>query len=86
MGFFNQKKYRQCKQREDGIIECLAYRPDKSGRKIPTAMITAQKTPDCKAFILDEDGDPKDLEELQSYLEKKMRVKCNTPSNSSSSE
>ena len=70
------QRYRKCTKNEDGTIDCVAYKPTKSGEKTITATIKAQETPDCKMAIVSEDGDPKDLTELQEYLSKKVRLKC----------
>ena len=71
------KKYRVCQPGEDSsIVECQSYRPDKSGNKDIVAVIKVQRTPDCKAHILYEDGDPGDIKDLQKYLNEKMGVKC----------
>jgi|GEM_PF-2850859 hypothetical protein len=80
MGIFSGKKYRECKTNQDGTISCLSYKPTKDGKKIVVASILAQKTPDCKAQIIDEDGNPDDLEELETYLEKKTGLNCNRAS------
>lgn len=70
------KKYRECNSNPDGTISCMMYRPTKDGKKIVVANIQAQKTPDCKAQIMSEDGDPSDLEELETYLQKKTGLNC----------
>ena len=80
MGLFSGKRYRECKINQDGTISCMSYSPKKDGKKVVVAHILAQKTPDCKAQIIEEDGDPDDLAELETYLEKKTGLNCNRAS------
>lgn len=77
MGFLSGKKYRQCKQNDDGSLDCISYRPTKDSKKIVTASIRAIQTQDCKTVISEVDGDPSDIADLEEYLGKKARNKCN---------
>lgn len=80
MSIFSGKRYRECKINQDGTISCVKYVPQKDGKKVIVASILAMKTPDCKAQIMDEDGNPDDLEDLETYLEKKTGLNCNRAS------
>lgn len=81
MGLFGSKKYRECKLSQDGSsIQCVKYSPTKDGKKPIVASITAKKLPDCTIQILTEDGNPDDLDELETYLHKKTGLNCNRAS------
>lgn len=74
---FKKKRYRVCQPGEDkSIVECQAYSPSSGGQKDIVAVIRVQRSPDCKANILYEDGSPEDIADLQKYLNEKMGVKC----------
>ena len=76
MGLF-KKRYRDCQSNPDGTLSCIIYAPTKDGKKIVTASILAQKTPDCKMQIMESKGEPSDVDELTTYLEKKTGINCN---------
>ena len=80
MGLLGKKRYRDCKSNPDGTVECIMYVPTKDNKKIVTARILAQKTPDCKAQIIEDSGDVGDVEDLQNYLEKKTGLNCSRSS------
>ena len=71
------KKYRQCKKEENGEVSCISYKPSKEGKKIVTATIKANLSPDCSVDLLDSDGDTNDVADLEEHLSKHVRVKCN---------
>jgi hypothetical protein len=82
MGLFKGKRYRKCQLDESGTnIDCVAYSPDKTGKKIVTATIRATLTSDCQVAINDSDGDTNDIADLEEHLSKRVRTKCNKPSN-----
>lgn len=82
MSIFSKKKYRKCQKEEDGSISCISYIPDKTGKKITTATIKATLQPNCEVSLMDQDGNPEDIAELEEYLGSKARVKCNKESES----
>lgn len=76
MSIFKGKRYRKCVQEDSGEVSCVAYKPQRDGKKIPTATIRATLTPDCLVGISESDGDQNDIEELEEYLSKSTKVKC----------
>ena len=81
MSLFKGKRYRKCQMNEDNSLDCIAYSPRSDGKKVVTASIKAQMSSDCNVNIIDQDGDPSDLEELEEHLSKRVRSKCKQPSN-----
>lgn len=78
-GILGSKRYKKCQQNEEGAIDCVSYRPQKDGKKVVTATIKAQLSPDCRANVTDIDGDSNDIAELEDYLGKHVRTRCNQP-------
>ena len=82
MGIFKGQRYRKCQLGDYGhSVECISYKPDKTGKKIVTSTIKAILTEDCSVAVIDSDGDPSDLEDLEEHLSKRVRTKCKQPSN-----
>lgn len=82
MGIFGKKRYIKCQKEEDNSISCLSYQPTKDGKKIPVASIRGTVDPSCSLNLMDQDGDPVEIEKLEEHLSKRAKVKCNknTPS------
>lgn len=76
MSILRGKRYRKCVQEEDGSVSCVAYKPTRDGKKIPTATIKAVLTSDCSVAINESDGDQSDIAELEEYLGNSTKVKC----------
>jgi len=76
MTLFKSTKYRKCVKNEDGSVDCVAYKPTRDGKKVVTANVKAIVTPECNVSVVESDGDPNDIADLEEYLGKNARGKC----------
>lgn len=74
------KRYVKCEKNPDGSLDCVAYKPTKSGKKIVTATTKSVLTPDCQIAHENVEGDVGDLEFIEDYLNKRNLSKCKSKS------
>lgn len=79
MGIFGGKKYIKCNDNGDGSKSCIMYRPTNDGKKIVTASIKVNLSPDGFVAIDDVDGDQTDIAQLEEYFRKRAKVNSNSP-------